>query len=61
MTKTKVLWSVRLNSRTLIGVEWCIKDMWVGLYWNKRNLVKVYDFYICIIPCLPIHIIRFQG
>lgn len=38
------------------------RDMWIGLFWdvkrgyNRWEKVKTYHWYICIIPCFPIHI-----
>ena len=31
------------------------RDVWVGLYWN-RPTDWCTDIYICVAPCIPLHI-----
>jgi len=33
-----------------------IHDFWVGLYWRYDKCYALLHIYICLIPCLPIHI-----
>jgi hypothetical protein len=39
------------------------RDLWVGAYWTWRYREhwnpkerKVFDLYICVIPCFPVHL-----
>lgn len=34
--------------------EWKLEDMWVGAFW--RQIGTSYDLWICLVPCLPLHI-----
>lgn len=58
MTKTKVLSGYHKLWRFSISFEFCKKDMWFGLYWEDEGYEPFgwIDFYLCIIPCFPIHI-----
>ncbi len=42
------------------AVEWKPQDLWVGAFWKKRLLsdgaIVSYDLWVCVIPCLPIHL-----
>jgi hypothetical protein len=40
---------------TKVSIEFEIRDFWVGLFW-KEDEYYVNHIYICLIPCLPIHI-----
>jgi len=38
------------------------EDFWIGVYWETINIKTdvgekswIIDFYVCIIPCFPIH------
>ena len=40
---------------------WCkvqlqleLRDIWIGLFWRKTSF---WHFYMCVVPCLPLHII----
>lgn len=37
-----------------------IRDLWIGLYWKQehKSFYDVFILYICIIPALPIKIVR---
>ncbi len=35
-----------------IEIKWF--DCWIGVYW-KRSIAGI-DIYICLLPCIPIHI-----
>jgi hypothetical protein len=37
-----------------VALEWKIQDLWVGLYWRRHG--HEIDVWICVVPCLPIHI-----
>lgn len=51
-------WRVRLEVK--------VEDMWVGAFWRKvtgpeiggRESYVQWDVWICLLPCLPIHITR---
>lgn len=33
-----------------------LKDIWIGLFWQKTDIAL--HFYICLIPCVPLHITK---
>lgn len=37
-------------------IEWKLQDLWVGVYW--KDTPEQLDIWICLIPCLPLHITR---
>lgn len=43
-------WHVRL--------EWKLEDLWIGVFWRrgKRGKASLFDVWVCLLPCLPIHI-----
>lgn len=47
-----------------IKLEVNIHDFWIGVYWEstlnqwKNKAEERLDIWICIIPCIPIHIIK---
>jgi hypothetical protein len=49
-----------INLKLKINLEFKLADMWIGIFWrtqenplDKRHITEIW---ICIIPCLPIHI-----
>lgn len=36
-----------------IRLEWVPNDLWFGIYWKITGYRL--DFWVCLIPCLPIH------
>lgn len=34
--------------------EWNYHDLWVGVFWKDDGLTL--DVYICILPCIPLHL-----
>lgn len=49
--------------RLKIGVEFKPQDLWVGVFWkthgHERDFASKWhhcDIWICLIPCVPIHI-----
>jgi hypothetical protein len=45
-----------------VRIEFKLQDMWVGVFW-KRDVDFITDLrelniWICLIPCLPIHIYK---
>lgn len=37
-----------------VCLEWKLQDMWVGAFWKRQG--HVFDAWICLLPCLPIHV-----
>jgi hypothetical protein len=49
----------RLNVR----LEWKPADLWIGVYWKVKHYVgrppaASLHIWICLLPCLPIHIVK---
>ena len=51
-----------------IKIEFKLEDFWIGVFWKReprwdelRFLGKDLHIWICIIPCLPIHIIKYAS
>lgn len=52
-----------------IRLEFKIEDMWVGLFWRRKRwhgdpqsggpCIQT-DVWICLVPCLPIHITHYR-
>lgn len=38
-----------------IGFEWKREDLWVGAYWRWRG--DWLDVWICLLPCVPLHVV----
>lgn len=43
-----------------IRLEFKLADCWIGVFWRRerpgRDLVYHWDVWICLIPCLPLHL-----
>ena len=37
-------------------IKWEPRDLWVGLFWDRR--ADGMHYYVCVIPCVVLHIIR---
>jgi hypothetical protein len=35
-------------------IEFKLADMWVGAFWQRRG--NTLHIWICILPCLPLHL-----
>lgn len=55
--------SMRIHAATIthsaprkwrVRLEWKIQDLWIGAFW--RRTPERFDLWICLVPCLPIHI-----
>jgi len=44
-----------MKHNVTVRFEWKLRDFWVGGYWKRGRLQT--DVWICLLPCLPIHII----
>jgi hypothetical protein len=44
-----------------VRLEWKPQDLWIGAYIHRMSSAdwSVWDLYICLLPCLPIHISRY--
>lgn len=38
-----------------VGIEFKLADLWIGTCFNTDDIGLV-DIWICLLPCLPIHI-----
>lgn len=47
-----------MNSNLKIRLEWKPQDAWIGAFW-KRTPAKT-DIWICLLPCVPIHIVLWR-
>lgn len=47
---------LKLNPQVLVGIEWKLADLWVGMFLKWRDFATL-DIWICLLPCIPIHII----
>jgi hypothetical protein len=56
-----------MNSRTWIALEFKLADFWVGLFWQTKpanyhtidgRVSAELHVYICLVPCLPVHVVR---
>jgi hypothetical protein len=43
-----------MKSNFKIQLEWKLQDFWLGVFWKRTKLHT--DIWICLIPCIPIHI-----
>jgi len=57
---------IRLNTKTWIALEWKLADLWIGVFWQRKQanyhtidgrIVEDLHIWICLLPCLPVHII----
>ena len=41
-----------------IKIKFKLKDFWIGVYWERSTDImnRGLNIYICILPCIPIHI-----
>ena len=39
-----------------ITVEFKIEDFWIGAYWRYDASYRMCHLWVCLIPCVPIHI-----
>ena len=46
-----------MSRKTHIRLEAKLADMWIGIFWKVSQLGTL-DIWICLLPCLPIHIIH---
>ncbi len=51
---TRVLFKVQVSKPIELSLELCFNDLWIGLYWRESLFYD--EYFICIIPCLPIHL-----
>jgi len=39
-----------------LSIEFKLEDMWIGAYWRHDIVYGLRHLWICLIPCIPIHI-----
>lgn len=39
-----------------IRIEWKYQDFWIGAFWKTDRHKLDFDLWICLLPCLPIHL-----
>ena len=54
--KTLATWTLRQHQ---IALEYKLADMWVGMFWQRKE--EALHIWLCIVPCLPIHLIIHLG
>ncbi|KKL67821.1 hypothetical protein LCGC14_2131120 [marine sediment metagenome] len=37
-----------------VQIQWEPRDWWVGTFWRKTEIAV--HLYVCIVPCLPLHV-----
>lgn len=59
--KTRTFWLVgrKRHWRRIVKLEVKKEDCWIGCYWKKTGYWR-YDVYICLLPCLPVHILLYS-
>ena len=58
LTKTRKLLGPYTIGHYAITIEFCLKDIWIGIYWEDEHYEAygVIDYYVCLIPCLAFHL-----
>lgn len=51
--------SERLEIKWSARFEWKLNDFWVGAFWRRWGRHR-FDLWICLIPCIPLHISRLE-
>lgn len=51
------------GDRTNVRLEWKPADLWIGAYWETQRYIgkpraASLHIWICVLPCLPIHIVK---
>lgn len=53
----------RKISHVNLQLEFKPQDMWVGVFWRTEetdwrpsHIVRAIDIWLCIVPCLPLHL-----
>jgi hypothetical protein len=44
------------EKRWKVRLEWKLEDFWIGVFWKVGRIPCGTDIWICLIPCVPIHI-----
>lgn len=47
-------WNIRAR------LEWKLEDFWVGAFWRKSPQSPLVDIWICLLPCVPLHITLYK-
>jgi len=56
MSKTaQITKAFSLSKNWNFCLEFKLADLWVGAFWSEDDIGLI-DIYICVLPCLPIHI-----
>lgn len=55
MSKTPFGRANKIVKRWRVRFEFKLQDFWIGVYWSRGRL-EAFDLWVCIIPCLPLHI-----
>ncbi len=48
---------VKIGPGLKAQIEFKLADMWIGVYWARKD--GYLDVWVCLLPCLPIHIRTF--
>lgn len=44
-----------------LSVELEPRDVWIGLFWRVSPSGGMVDVYVCLLPCLPLHLTVWRG
>lgn len=40
----------------IVMIEFKLEDLWIGAYWKKDISYGMWHSWICLVPCIPLHI-----
>ena len=60
-------WKPR-HRRWMVALEWKPADLWIGVYFDRTTQIElpnglaqeVLQFWVCVLPMLPIHVTKYR-